>query len=200
MQIGIIGSGDVGTTLAKGLDGHGYRVTIGTRSPEKLRAVEDLRHISVRSVEEAASEATDLLILAVKGSAALDALRPIGRERLRGRIIVDATNPITDAAPEQGVLSFFTDRNSSLMEMLQKEYPEARFVKAFNSVGAASMIDPQFEGGRPTMFICGDDLEAKQTVTELLDAVGWEAADMGGRGRRACHRAAVHSLVCSGFP
>jgi hypothetical protein len=65
------------------------------------------------------------------------------------------------------------------MERLQKAYPAAHFVKAFNSVGAAQMVDPHFAGGKPTMFICGDHEEAKRTVTTLLDAFGWETADMG---------------------
>jgi predicted dinucleotide-binding enzyme len=179
MQIGIIGAGDVGTTLARGLQRHGHQVKIGTRSPEKLRAIEDLQRVHVTSIQEAASESTELLILAVKGSAAMEALRLAGRERLEGKIVIDATNPLADVPPEQGVLTLFTERNQSLMETLQSEWPEARFVKAFNSVGAASMIDPHFDGVRPTMFICGNDPEAKQSVRELLDAVGWDAADMG---------------------
>jgi predicted dinucleotide-binding enzyme len=65
------------------------------------------------------------------------------------------------------------------MELLQREAPEARFVKAFNSVGSAFMVNPQFEGGRPTMFICGNDEAAKKTVSTVLDQFGWETADMG---------------------
>jgi predicted dinucleotide-binding enzyme len=179
MQIGIIGAGDVGTTLARGLQRHGHQVKIGTRSPEKLRAIEDLQRVHVTSIQEAASESTELLILAVKGSAAMEALRLAGRERLEGKIVIDATNPLADVPPEQGVLTLFTERNQSLMETLQSEWPEARFVKAFNSVGAASMIDPHFDGVRPTMFICGNDPEAKQSVRELFPPLGWDAADMG---------------------
>jgi len=65
------------------------------------------------------------------------------------------------------------------MERLQKAYPKAHFVKAFNSVGAAQMVDPQFAGGKPTMFICGDDAQAKQKVEAILEQFGWESADMG---------------------
>ena len=77
------------------------------------------------------------------------------------------------------MLSFFTTLDESLMERLQREFPGARFVKAFNSVGAARMVNPQFPGGKPTMFICGNDEGAKKTVTALLEQLGWETADMG---------------------
>ena len=120
-----------------------------------------------------------LIILAVKGDAAAEALGLAGAANLAGKTVIDACNPIADAPPANGVLQFFTGQNESLMEALQAEFPAANFVKAFNSVGAARMVDPKFEDGRPTMFICGDDAAAKQTVTALLDEFGWEAADMG---------------------
>jgi predicted dinucleotide-binding enzyme len=66
------------------------------------------------------------------------------------------------------------------MEQLQKQFTEARLVKAFNSVGAPFMVNPEFEGGKPTMFICGNDEDAKKTVARILDQFGWESADMGG--------------------
>lgn len=78
------------------------------------------------------------------------------------------------------MLQFFTGPNQSLMEQLQKEFSDAHFVKAFNSVGAPEMVNPQFAGGiKPTMFICGNDEGAKKTVTGILDQFGWEIADMG---------------------
>jgi predicted dinucleotide-binding enzyme len=84
------------------------------------------------------------------------------------------------------VLKFFTNLDESLMERLQREFGNARFVKAFNSVGSARMVNPQFAGGKPTMFICGNDEAAKKTVGRLLEQFGWEAADMGKvQGARA---------------
>jgi hypothetical protein len=77
------------------------------------------------------------------------------------------------------VLKFFTSLDESLMEKLQKEFVEARLVKAFNSVGNARMVDPRFAGGKPTMFICGNDDSAKKTVAGIVEQLGWEAADMG---------------------
>lgn len=122
----------------------------------------------------------DMVVLAVKGTAAADALRGAGAASFAGKPIIDATNPIADVPPTNGVLKFFTTLDDSLMERLQREFPEGRFVKAFNSVGNASMVDPKFKDGKPTMFICGKDEEAKRVVTKVLEEFGWDAADMGG--------------------
>lgn len=178
MNIGIIGSGDVAKALATGLSEHGHTVLLGTRNPEKLADfAAGHERIRVGSAAEAAAFA-ELALLAVKGTAASDALRPAAAD-LAGKIVIDTCNPIADTPPENGVLSYFTGPNESLLENLQREFPAVRLVKAFNSVGAASMIDPRFEGGPPTMFIAGDDAEAKDAVAKLLDEVGWETADMG---------------------
>jgi predicted dinucleotide-binding enzyme len=179
MKVGILGSGDVARTLASGFLGHAHQVMLGTRDASRLAGwVEKNRTGEVGDVPGAASFG-DVLVLAVKGSAASDALRAAGPSRLKGKVVVDATNPIADAPPRNGVLKFFTSLDESLMERLQREFPDARFVKAFNSVGHACMVNPRFEGGRPTMFICGNDEEAKRTVTAVLEQFGWDAADMG---------------------
>ena len=98
---------------------------------------------------------------------------------LRGKAVIDANNPIADAPPANGVIKYFTNFDQSLMEQLQKEFPDARFVKAFNSVGRMLMVNPSLPGGKPTMFICGNDEAAKNTVGKILDQFGWETADMG---------------------
>jgi predicted dinucleotide-binding enzyme len=121
----------------------------------------------------------ELIVLAVKGTVAAEVLRAGGAGNLAGKTIIDATNPIADAPPVNGVLKFFTTLDDSLMERLQTEFADARFVKAFNSVGNASMVNPRFAGGKPTMFICGNDEAAKRTVTRILEQFGWEIADMG---------------------
>ena len=120
-----------------------------------------------------------MVVLAVKGTAAADALRLATAANLAGKLVIDATNPIADLPPVNGVLRFFTSFDESLMERLQREFPEARFVKAFNSVGNLRMVNPKFEGGKPTMFICGNDERARKVVSEILDQFGWETADMG---------------------
>ena len=118
-------------------------------------------------------------MLAVKGSAAAEALRAAGARTLAGKTVIDATNPLADAPPTNGVLKYFTSLDESLMERLQREFPEARLVKAFNSVGNARMVNPEYAGGKPTMFICGNDPAAKDTVARILGQFGWEAEDMG---------------------
>jgi predicted dinucleotide-binding enzyme len=180
MKVGALGSGVVAQTLAAGLKKHGHEVTIGSRTPEKLAEWASKNPgIATGNFAEAAAFG-ELLILAVKGNAALNALELAGVENVDGKTAIDTCNPIADAPPVNGVLQFYTGSNESLMETLQAEYPDTDFVKAYNSVGAPRMVDPEYEGGRPTMFICGNTPTAKQTVTSLLDELGWETADMGG--------------------
>ena len=114
------------------------------------------------------------------GTGAESALGQVGKPQLRGKIIIDTTTPLGNEPPEQGVLRYFTGPNDSLMERLQRAHPEARFVKAFNSVGSARMVNPDFHGTRPTMFYCGNDAAAKAEVVRVLQQFGWEGADMGG--------------------
>lgn len=178
MKYTVLGTGMVGKVLAAGLKKHGYSVTVGTRSPEKTEEWKSSNPgIEILSNEKAAAGA-DVIVLAVKGSAAEDALKLCGNH-LDGKIIIDATNPIAPLPPENGVLHFFTSLDESLMERLQKAFPKARFVKSFSCVGNAYMVDPKFEEGKPTMFICGNDEAAKTEVKSLLDKFGWETEDMG---------------------
>jgi predicted dinucleotide-binding enzyme len=179
MKVGILGSGEVAKALAGGFLRHGYEVMLGTRTPSKLA---DWGAKNPKAGVSGFSETArfgELVVLAVKGTAAADVLRAAGAENLAGKPLIDATNPIADAPPVNGVLKFFTSLDESLMERLQAEFPGVRFVKAFNSVGNAFMVDPQFKGDRPTMFICGNDEAAKKIVAGILDQFGWETADMG---------------------
>jgi len=180
MKVGVIGSGGVGQTLAAGFLKHGHEVTIGTREPAKLADwAKKNPKAKVGSFSDTAAFG-EVVVLAVKGSVAAEALRAAGAKNLDGKPVIDACNPIADAPPVNGVLKLFTTLDSSLMERLQKELPGAHFVKAFNSVGAPRMVNPGYKGGvRPTMFICGNHDGAKATVTKILDQFGWETADMG---------------------
>ena len=180
MKIGILGSGDVARTLASGFLKYGHHVTLGSRSPAKLADWAAANPTGQTGTFHDAAAFGELIVLAVKGPAAADALQLAGPNNLSGKTVIDACNPISDAPPVKGVLPFFTNTNDSLMEQLQKQFPDARFVKAFNSVGAHFMIDPQFKDGKPTMFICGDDPSAKKSVSAILDQFGWDVADMGG--------------------
>jgi len=179
MNVGILGSGDVAKALAAGFLKHGHRVVLGTRDPAKLAGwAKQNPPARVAGFAETAKFG-ELVVLAVKGTVAVEALRGAGAANLANKPVVDAANPIADAPPVNGVIKFFTNLDESLMERLQREFPQARFVKAFNSVGSPLMINPQFKGGKPTMFICGNDDAAKQTVRGILDQFGWETADMG---------------------
>jgi predicted dinucleotide-binding enzyme len=179
MKIGFLGSGTVAKTLAAGFLKHGHQVTVGTRSPDRLAdwAAQNPTVI-IASFADAAAFG-DLIVLAVKGGVAANALELGGVQNLAGKTIIDATNPIADAPPVNGVLPFFTSFDKSLMEDLQHRFAAAHFVKAFNSVGAPSMVNPSFAAGKPTMFICGNDETAKEAVRGILDQFGWETADMG---------------------
>ena len=179
MKVGVLGSGDVAKTLASGFLKHGHTVKIGSRSPAKLAdwSAQNAGS-SVGSFAEAA-EFGELVAVAVKGNAAAEALTLAGAKNLAGKTVIDACNPIEDAPPDKGVLRFFTNINKSLMETLQRQFSEAHFVKAFNSVGAPCMVNPQFEGGKPTMFICGNNEGAKKQVAQINEQFGWETADMG---------------------
>ena len=175
MNVAILGSGQVGDALTKGFLKYGHAVMRGSRDVAKLDTWKDRCRIG--TFAEAAAWG-DMIVLAVKGSVAESALEQAGHQNLAGKVIVDATNPIADAKPDHGVLRYFTNANESLMERLQAAVPAARFVKAFNSVGNAFMVDPPFQP-KPTMFICGNDAKAKADVSTILDQFGWGVADMG---------------------
>jgi predicted dinucleotide-binding enzyme len=179
MKIGILGSGDVAKALAVGFIKHRHNVCLGTREPAKLAEwAQQHRGARSGSFSEAAIFG-EVVVLAVKGTVAREALRAAGTANFSGKVVIDAANPIAEAPPVNGVVKFFTNLDESLMERLQREFPAARFVKAFNSVGHAFMVNPQFNCGPPTMFICGNDEAAKGTVRGILDEFGWETADMG---------------------
>ncbi len=179
-KIAVLGSGVVGQVLADGFIKHGYEVMRGSREPSKLSDWKQGAGSRARTgtFSEAASFG-ELVVLAVKGTAAESAVGLCGAGALAGKTVIDAANPIADRPPVNGVLSFFTGPNESLMERLQKKMPAARFVKAFSCVGNVHMVNPDFGGVRPTMFICGNDAGAKKEVREILDRFGWETEDMG---------------------
>ena len=180
-KIGILGSGIVGTTLADGFLKYNYDVMVGTRSPEKLDVWKNSTNGKgkVGNFEETVKFG-DVIILAVKGTVAVKVLENINVENISGKTIIDATNPIDETAPVNGVLQFFTERNKSLMEELQSSFPNANFVKAFSCIGSAHMVNPDFDGLKPTMFIGGDDENAKNETSEILELFGFEVEDMGG--------------------
>ena len=179
-KVAVLGSGQVGEVLANGFLKHGHEVLRASREPAKLAAWKAGAGPKAQTGTFAEAAAWgEVVVLAVKGTAAEAAIEAAGIDRLAGKLVLDTTNPIAEAPPENGVIRFFTDINQSLMERLQKKAPQARFVKAFSCVGSAFMVDPELPGGPPTMFICGNDAAAKADATRLLQSFGWDVSDMG---------------------
>jgi predicted dinucleotide-binding enzyme len=179
VKIGILGSGDVGKTLAKGFLKYDYQVMIGSDHVEKLEEFKKENSKVETGTFEQSAQWADLVVLCVKGTVAEKIVEKT-KTNLFGKIVVDTTNPIADAPPENGVLKFFTSLEESLMERLQKIAPDAQFVKALNSIGSGLMINPDFgDSIKPTMFICGNNEDAKKTVSEILQKFGFEVEDVG---------------------
>ncbi len=178
-KIGVIGSGMVGQALANGFIKHGYDVMIGTNNKGKYAELKEKTggKAKIGSFDETARFG-ETLVLAVKGTAAEPTLRSLA-DKFKGKTVIDTTNPIADAPPVNGVLQYFIATNESLMERLQKIAPESHFVKSFSCVGSAFMVNPDFAGSKPTMFICGNDDTAKKEIQKILDQFGWEYEDMG---------------------
>jgi predicted dinucleotide-binding enzyme len=179
-RIAVLGSGMVGQVLADGFLKHGHDVMRGSREPAKLAEWKTGggAKASIGTFAEAARFG-EIVVLAVKGVAAESAVDLCGPGGLDGKTVIDTTNPIAEKPPVNGVLSFFTTLDQSLMERLQRRVPGARFVKAFSCVGNALMVNPRVAGGPPSMFICGNDAGAKAEVKAILDQFGWETEDMG---------------------
>jgi predicted dinucleotide-binding enzyme len=179
--IGILGTGSVAESLARGLRALGHPVMVAGRDAQaaaaKLQAFSAETGVMTGDYAQAAAFGA-IVFLAVKGVAAEATLAPVAGA-LAGKVVVDATNPIEDAPPEHGVLRFFTGPNDSLGERLQRAFPALRVVKAFNTVGAALYFRPDLAGGAGSMFIAGNDEAAKQDVAALIRDFGWEPYDCG---------------------
>jgi predicted dinucleotide-binding enzyme len=177
-NIGVIGSGQVAQVLAAGFIYHGYPVTVGSRDTTKLNDWHGKHPDAKLGSYEDACQFGDIIVLAVKGIIAEVLVKSLAF-LLKNKTILDTTNPIAEAPPENGVLKYFTTLDDSLMERLQRAAPDANFVKAFNCIGNALMVNPKLPGGKPTMFICGNHEESKKEASEILETFGWEVADLG---------------------
>lgn len=180
-KIGILGSGVVGRALADGFVKHGYEVMLGTRDPAKGEAPRwAASHPGAKAgtFRETAIFG-ELIVLAVLGKVIEEVVQQAGPDHLHGKIVIDTTNPLADSGPVDGVLLFTTGPNDSLGEEVQRLLPDSHIVKAFNSVGSALMINPKFEQGTPTMFLCGNNPEAKGQVSAICKQFGWEPYDCG---------------------
>jgi predicted dinucleotide-binding enzyme len=181
MRIGILGTGDVGRALATGLVKLGHEVKMGSRETGNPKAVAWAAEVGPRASSGSFADAAqfgELVVLATVWSGTENALRLAKTSNLAGKVLIDATNPlvIQAGAPPALVIG----HRDSGGEQVQRWASEARVVKAFNTVGYAHMVNPQFPGGPPDMFICGNDGAAKETVTEILTQFGWNTIDIGG--------------------
>jgi 8-hydroxy-5-deazaflavin:NADPH oxidoreductase len=178
LSIGILGSGTAARTLGAAFVKLGHPVMLGTRTPSRLEpwrtAAGDDAHVGTF---DQAARFGELIVLSVLGSAAEDVVRLAGIDNLSGKVVLDASDPLDFSSGRPGLFVGTTD---SLGERIQRLLPDARVVKALNTVAADVMVDPTLTGGEPDMFIAGDDDAAKQTVTALLEGFGWPVVDMGG--------------------
>jgi 8-hydroxy-5-deazaflavin:NADPH oxidoreductase len=182
MRVGVLGSGEVGRCLAAGFSGRGHEVMIGSRDPAKAELREwlagDGSGIEVRTFAETAAHG-ELLVLAVLGNAAEEAIADAGPDNFKGKIVIDAMNPLDFSGGFPPKLSIAGE--DSLGERVQRALPGARVVKAFNTIGNPYFVDPSFSEGQPTMLIAGDDQSAKDTVRDVLTDFGWSnTVDIGG--------------------
>jgi predicted dinucleotide-binding enzyme len=172
----------VGQVLGAGFLKHGHTAMLGTRDPKKKEVEAWVRETpgAKSGTFEEAARFGEMLVLAALGRAVESIIELAGPANFKGKTVIDATNPIADGPPVNGVLPYTTGPNDSLGERIQATLPGAHIVKAFNSVGNALMINPQFEQGVPTMFLCGDSADAKAQVSAVIEQFGWEPYDCGG--------------------
>jgi len=177
MKIGILGSGYAGQTLGRGFATRGHEVRIGTRDPAKLEAwLAEIGPLATVTSGTECARWADLIVISIRGTAVEDVLRAAGIEHFAGKLVIDASDPLVFDSGRPGLFVGTTD---SLGERVQRWLPEARVVKALNTVFAAVMVEPTLSGGDPDMFIAGNDPDAKQRVRALLAAFGWSVIDLG---------------------
>ncbi len=180
MKIGVLGTGDVGRVLGEGFAALGHEVKIGSRDPQKAEVKEWLKKVGTKASAGTFSEAAafgDIAVLATSWTGTESAIRLAGPQNLAEKAVIDATNPLDFSAGAPRLSIGHTD---SAGEKVQGWLPQSKVIKAFNHVGNAHFVKPQFTDGPPTMFICGNDGGAKKTVTGLLEAFGWSVIDIGG--------------------
>ncbi len=182
MKIGVLGTGVVGASIASKLSALGHEVKMGARDAGNAKARQWASSAGAGASAGTFAEAAkfgEILFSATRGEAAVEALRAAGRENLQGRVLVDVSNPL-DFSKGMPPTLFTAASGDSLGERVQREFPEARVVKALNMVNASVMTDPARVRGESDLLLCGDDPAAKQAVTAILRAFGWKSIlDLG---------------------
>lgn len=184
MNIGVLGTGVVGRSIATRLVELGHVVALGTRDPanpvaqEWLARVGTARGARVATFADTAAHGA-MVINATSGAASIAALKLAGERNLHGKVLLDVANPLDFSQGMPPTLS--VANTDSLGEQIQRSFPEVKVVKSLNTVNVEVMIHPQRLPGEHTMFVAGDDAEAKATVADLLRSFGWRSIlDIGG--------------------
>jgi 8-hydroxy-5-deazaflavin:NADPH oxidoreductase len=182
MRVGVLGTGEVGRRLATGFRSRGHEVMIGSRETSKPELSDWLSGegagVEAGTFAQAAAHG-ELVVLAVLGDAAVQVIETAGAENFSGKVVIDAMNPLDFSGGFPPKLSISGE--DSLGERVQRALPEARVVKAFNTIGNPYFVDPSFSQGAPTMLIAGNDEDAKRTVRDVLSEFGWsDTIDIGG--------------------
>jgi 8-hydroxy-5-deazaflavin:NADPH oxidoreductase len=185
MRIAVLGTGPVGRAVAGRLAGLGHSVWIGTRDPDGTAGREEYaawaaEHPGVHLVTFAEAAArSELVVNAAGGDVSMGILESAGADNLAGKVLLDISNPLDHAHGFPPRL--FVKDDDSLAETIQRAHPHAKVVKTLNTMNNQVMVDPQRLGEDTTVFVCGDDIEAKATVTQLLRAIGHgDVIDLGG--------------------
>jgi 8-hydroxy-5-deazaflavin:NADPH oxidoreductase len=193
VRLGILGTGVVGKTLAARLADLGHEVMVGTRDPEETLSrtepdqygnppfntwQQEHPEVKLGSFGEAATHG-EMVVNATAGAVSLEALDMAGEENLSGKVLMDISNPLDFSKGMPPTLS--VSNTDSLAEQIQRRFVDAKVVKTLHTMNAYLMVDPaQLGGGEHTVFVCGDDAEAKERVTELLRSFGWtDIIDLG---------------------
>jgi predicted dinucleotide-binding enzyme len=181
MNVGILGTGDVGRAVGRGFITLGHAVKMGARDARNEKALAWAREMGASASAGTFADAAafgEVLVLATLGVANQSAIEMAGVEKFRGKVLIDTTNPLdfSGGMPPKLALS----GNDSGGEQVQRLVPNAHVVKAFNIVGNALMFRPELPGGPPDMFICGNQEDAKSRVGAILKDFGWSVVDVGG--------------------
>ncbi|QIK60939.1 NAD(P)-binding domain-containing protein [Dysgonomonas sp. HDW5A] len=182
MKIAVIGTGNVAQALVNGLISEGYDVKVGSRSLEKdseniTKLKKAHSNVSITSYTEAV-EFGDVIVLPVPGSALVDVIQEIGVQKFEGKILWDITNALSAEAPGNGVIKLITTPEESLAEKIQKLLPSTHVIKAMNTVGAHLMYRPVLSE-KGTVFLAGNDEQAKDKISSIVEKFGWESYDTG---------------------
>jgi predicted dinucleotide-binding enzyme len=177
MRIAVLGTGGVGHALAAKLVELGHEVRMGSRAAGNEKAVAWAAEAGEGASEGSFADAAvfgELVVNATAGARSMEALAAAGADNLAGKVLLDVANPLDFSGGMPPTLTVCND--DSLGERIQRDFPDARVVKSLNTVNSSVMVEPATVGG--SIFVCGDDADAKATVAGLLESFGWPREDI----------------------